>query len=71
MKKGEEAGVYLKDPDLNAFIECSNTMDDVYSNINNYNPKVIQKQTANYNPKVIQKQTALHRILLSCLGWCS
>ena len=59
MKKGEEAGVYLKDPDLNAFIECSNTMDDVYSNINNY------------NPKVVQKQTALHRILLSCLGWCS
>ena len=23
---------------LNAFIECSNTMDDVYENVNNYNP---------------------------------
>ena len=24
--------------DLNAFIECSNTMDDIYENINDYNP---------------------------------
>ena len=24
--------------DLNAFIECSNTMDDVYENIDDYNP---------------------------------
>ena len=24
--------------DLKAFIDCSNTMDDVYENINNYNP---------------------------------
>ena len=24
--------------DSKAFIECSNTMDDVYENINNYNP---------------------------------
>ena len=24
--------------DPNAFIECSNTMDDVYENINDYNP---------------------------------
>ena len=27
---------HLNDP--NAFIECSNTMDDVYENINDYNP---------------------------------
>ena len=27
---------YFKDP--NAFIECSNTMDDVYDNIDDYNP---------------------------------
>ena len=25
--------------DLKAFIECSNTMNDVYENIDNYNPK--------------------------------
>ena len=33
-KKHENAGTkYLNDP--NAFIECSNTMDDIYENINN------------------------------------
>ena len=36
IKKCENAGTkYLNDP--NAFIECSNTMDDVYENINDYN----------------------------------
>ena len=37
IKKREDAGIkYLNNP--NAFIECSNTMDDVYENINYYNP---------------------------------
>ena len=37
IKKHEDAGIkHLNDPD--AFIECSNTMDDVYENINDYNP---------------------------------
>ena len=37
IKKREDAGIkYLNNP--NAFIECSNTMDDVYENINDYNP---------------------------------
>ena len=37
IKKRENAGIkYLNDP--NAFIECSNTMDDLYENINDYNP---------------------------------
>ena len=37
IKKRENAGIkHLNDP--NAFIECSNTMDDVYKNINDYNP---------------------------------
>ena len=36
IKKHENAGTkYLNDP--NAFIECSNTIDDVYENINDYN----------------------------------
>ena len=36
IKKREDAGIkHLNDP--SAFIECSNTMDDVYENINNYN----------------------------------
>ena len=37
IKKREAAGIkYFND--LNAFIECSNTMDDVYDNIDDYNP---------------------------------
>ena len=36
-KKHKDAGIkHLNDP--NAFIECSNIMDDVYENINDYNP---------------------------------
>ena len=36
IKKRENAGIkHLSDP--NAFIECSNTMDDVYENIDDYN----------------------------------
>ena len=38
IKKGKNAGIkYLNDP--NAFIECFNTMDDVYENTDNYNPR--------------------------------
>ena len=37
IKERENAGIkHLNDS--NTFIECSNTMDDVYENINNYNP---------------------------------
>ena len=36
IERCENAGIkHLND--LNAFIECSNTMDDVYENINDYN----------------------------------
>ena len=36
IKKREDAGIkHLNDP--NAFIECSNTMNDVYENIHDYN----------------------------------
>ena len=36
IKKGEDAGIkHLND--LNAFIQCSNTMDDVYEKIDDYN----------------------------------
>ena len=38
IKKREDAGIKnFKDP--SAFIECWNTMDDIYSNIDDYNPK--------------------------------
>ena len=37
IKKREDAGIrHLNKP--NAFIECSNTMNHVYENINDYNP---------------------------------
>ena len=37
IKKSKDAGIkHLNNP--NAFIECSNTVDGVYENINNYNP---------------------------------
>ena len=37
IKKLKDAGIkYVNNP--NAFMECSNTMDDVHENINNYNP---------------------------------
>ena len=37
MKNRENAGIkHLND--LNPFIECSNTMDDIYENINDYDP---------------------------------
>ena len=41
IEKGENEGIrHFNNP--NAFIECSNTMDDVYENIDNYN--VIRKR---------------------------
>ena len=37
IKKREDVGIKYCN-DSNAFIECSNRMDDVYQNINDYNP---------------------------------
>ena len=37
IKKHEDAGIkHLNNP--NTFVECSNTKDDLYENINDYNP---------------------------------
>ena len=42
IKKREGAGIkHLNNP--NTIIECSNTMDDVYENINYYNPMIKRK----------------------------
>ena len=35
-RHGDTGAKHFSDP--NAFIECSNTMDDVYENIDDYNP---------------------------------
>ena len=37
IKKREDVGIKHVN-NLNAFIVCSNTMDEVYDNINDYNP---------------------------------
>ena len=42
IKKRDDVGInHVNNP--NAFIECSNTMDDVYENIHDYNPNRIRK----------------------------
>ena len=42
IKKRKDAGIkHVNSP--NAFIECSNTMDNVYENINDYNPTIEKK----------------------------
>ena len=43
IKKRENAGIkHVNNP--NAFIECFNTMDDVYENINDYNQRIKGKK---------------------------
>ena len=42
IKKREDAGTKHLNG-LNAFIECPNTMDDVYANIDDYNPSKNRK----------------------------
>ena len=42
IKNRENAGIKHVN-DSNAFIECSNTMDDIYENVNNYNPSKKRK----------------------------
>ena len=42
IEKGENAGIKHLD-DSKAFIECSNTMDDVFENIDDYNPTTKRK----------------------------
>ena len=42
IKKREDVGIkHFNDP--NAFIECSNTMDDIYENNDDYNPNKKRK----------------------------
>ena len=43
IKKREDVGIKHVN-NLNAFIVCSNTMEDVYENINDYNPSKKRKK---------------------------
>ena len=56
IKKREDAGIkHLNDP--NAFIECSNTMDDVYENINDYNSSRKRKILIVFDDMIIDIMT--------------
>ena len=48
IKKREDAGIKYLD-NLNAFIECSNTMDGVCENINDYNPVRKRKKVTDFD----------------------
>ena len=51
IKKREYAGTkHFSDP--NGFVECSNTMDDVYKNIGNYNPSRKRKMLIAFDDMV-------------------
>ena len=48
IKKREDVGIkHVNNP--NAFIECSNTTDDIYENINDHNPRRKKKLIVFYN----------------------
>ena len=52
IKKGEDAGIkHLNNP--NAFIECANTMDDVYENINDYSPVRKRKKLIAFDDMIV------------------
>ena len=56
IKKRKDAGIkHLNDP--NAFIECSNTMDDVYGNINDYNPIRKRKKIITFDDMIADIMT--------------
>ena len=56
IKKRKDAGIkHLNDP--NAFIECSNTMDDVYENINDYNSSIKRKILIVYDDMIAEIMT--------------
>ena len=57
IKKLEEAGIYLKEPDPKAFTEYSNTMDDDYNNIDNYSLKRKRKNISVFETMVTDIST--------------
>ena len=68
IKKHENAGIKdLNDP--NALIECSNTVDGVYKNINDYNPRRKRKKLTVFGDIIatlrVTKNFKAFRLLLS------
>ena len=56
IKKHQNAGIkYLND--LNAYAECFNTIDDVYENINDYNPRRKGKKLIVFDDMIADNMT--------------
>ena len=71
IKKSEDVGIkYYNYP--NAFIECSNTMDDVYENIDDYNPSKKTKILIVFNDIIAdimtnkKFRTIIEELFISC-----
>ena len=56
IKKREDAGIKHFN-DLYAFIECSNTMDDIYENIDDYNPSRKRKTLIEFDDMIADIMT--------------
>ena len=62
IKKRKDAGIkHLNDP--NAFIECSNTIDDVYENIHDYNSSRKRKIFVAFDDMIADIMTNNQRIV--------
>ena len=58
IKKREDAGIkFLDNPNPNAFIECSNTVDDVYKDIDKYNPSRKRKILVVFDDMIAENMT--------------
>ena len=56
LKKREKVGIKHSN-DLKAFIECSNTMDHVYENIDDYNPNRQRKSLIVFDDMIADNMT--------------
>ena len=71
IKKLEDTGIkHLNNP--NAFIECPNTMEDIYENISDYNPVRKRKKIIALDDMVVdimknkKFQTIIKELFISC-----
>ena len=66
IKKCENAGIKHLNY-LNALIECSNTMDDVYKNINDYNPRRKIKILIIFDDMIADVKDKKFQVIMNCL----
>ena len=63
IKKHEDTGIkHLND--LDAFIQCSNTMDDVYKNIDDYNPSRERKILIVFDDMIVNIMTKTFQAII-------